>query len=106
MQATDAVPPQRQQHAMLESAGSGTWLRDVILGGQDGLVNVLGIVLGLTAASASIRLIIAAGLAATFSESVSMGAVAYTSSLAERDYYLSESAREQREIEQLPDEER
>jgi VIT1/CCC1 family predicted Fe2+/Mn2+ transporter len=59
-----------------------TWLRDLILGGQDGLVNVLGISLGLSAVTEDVRVVIAAGLAATFAESASMGAVAYTSSLA------------------------
>jgi hypothetical protein len=38
----------------------GSWLRDIILGGQDGLVNVLGIVLGATAAGAETRILIAA----------------------------------------------
>ena len=54
---------------------------DLILGGQDGLVNVLGIILGLVAAGASAHIIIVAGLAAGFSEAVSMGGVAYTSAL-------------------------
>src|SRR3954464_11451857 len=81
-----------------EKQSQGAWLRDVILGGQDGLVNVLGIVLGLAAASAATKIIILAGMAATFAESVSMGAVAYTSSLAERDHYLSEAERERREM--------
>ena len=76
----------------------GSWLRDIILGGQDGLVNVLGIVLGATAAGADPRILVAAALAATFAESLSMGAVAYTSRLAERDHYLSELQRELRDI--------
>mgnify|MGYP001189020455 FL=1 len=77
-------------------------LADVILGGQDGLVNVLGVILGVAAASSDPRLVIVAGLAATFAESVSMGAVAFTSTLAEADYYDSEHAREMRHIEQAP----
>ncbi len=60
-------------------------LRDVILGGQDGLVNVLGLTLGLFTAHASIKVIIVAGLAAGFSEAISMGAVAYTSARADRE---------------------
>lgn len=56
-------------------------LRDVILGGQDGIVNVLGVTLGVAAASADTRIVLAAGLAATFAESFSMAAVAYTASL-------------------------
>ena len=56
-------------------------LRDIILGGQDGLVNVLGVTAGVAAASGDTRLTIAAGLAATFAESFSMAAVAYTSAI-------------------------
>jgi VIT1/CCC1 family predicted Fe2+/Mn2+ transporter len=56
-------------------------LRDIILGGQDGLVNVLGVTLGVAAASGDTRIVLAAGLAATFAESFSMAAVAYTSSI-------------------------
>src|SRR5437764_13087288 len=83
--------------------GIGRSLRDIILGGQDGLVNVLGLVLGVAAATAQLRIIVVAGLAATFSESIAMGGVAYTSALAERDYYLAQLAKERREVEELPE---
>lgn len=78
----------------------------LILGGQDGLVNVLGIVLGVSAASSDTKIILAAGLAATFAESISMGAVAYTSYRAEADYYKSEYEKEKQEIKEIPKEER
>jgi predicted membrane protein (TIGR00267 family) len=78
-------------------------LSDVILGGQDGLVNVLGVILGVAAATRDVRIVIAAGLAATFAESISMGAVAYTSTLAENDLYHSEREREHRHIHLVPD---
>ncbi len=81
-------------------------LSDIILGGQDGLVNVLGVILGVAAASSDQRLVIAAGLAATFAESISMGAVAYTTTLADRDHYLSQIEREKREIRDMPEVER
>ena len=86
-----------------EKGGIGRSLRDIILGGQDGLVNVLGLVLGVAAATAQLRIIMAAALAATFSESIAMGGVAYTSALADRDYYLAQLAKERREVEELPD---
>jgi len=63
-------------------------LSNFILGSQDGLVNVLGILLGLTAATADLRLILVAAFAALGAESISMGAVAYTSTLARRKQYL------------------
>jgi len=78
-------------------------LSDVILGGQDGLVNTLGVILGVAAATSDVRIVIAAGLAATFAESISMGAVAYTSTLAENDLYHSEREREYRHIHLAPD---
>lgn len=85
---------------------SENWLRDVILGGQDGLVNVLGIVLGVAAASGDTRILIAASLSAAIAEAISMGAVAYTSTLAERDHYHKELQREKEEVEKHPDRER
>ena len=81
-------------------------LSNFILGSQDGLVNVLGILLGLTAASSGIRLIFVAGLAALGAESISMGAVAYTSTLARRKHYLKEVSREEAEMREVPQIER
>ncbi|MDD5468849.1 MAG: VIT1/CCC1 transporter family protein [Anaerolineales bacterium] len=78
----------------------------MILGGQDGLVNVLGVILGVAAAAGEPQLIIAAGLAATFAESISMGAVAYTSAIADRDYYHGEMERERGHIREFAEIER
>ncbi len=83
----------------------GNLWRDIILGGQDGIVNVLGIVLGVAAANGSTHILLAAALASAFAESISMGAVAYTSSLAERDHYTKEMDRERVETETVPDQE-
>jgi VIT1/CCC1 family predicted Fe2+/Mn2+ transporter len=77
-------------------------LSDIILGGQDGLVNVLGVALGVAAATQDSHIILAAGMAATFAESVSMAAVAYTSRRADQDYYESERAREYRHLRLVP----
>ncbi len=79
-----------------------SWISDIILGGQDGLVNVLGVILGIAAATQDTYLVLVAGLAATFAESVSMAAVAYTSTRADADFYESERAREFRHIEEVP----
>ncbi len=81
-------------------------LPDIILGGQDGLVNVLGVILGVAVATDNIKIVIVAGLAAAFAESISMGAVVYTSKITEADYYQSEYEREKWEIEHIPEGER
>jgi len=89
-----------------EKHSTNNSLRDVILGGQDGLVNMLGIALGVVAAGGSTHVLIITGLAAAITESISMGAVAYTSFGSDRDFYLAERSREQNEIETQPDDER
>jgi len=77
---------------------AGGRLYEIILGGQDGMVNVLGLILGVASATADLRLILISGLAATFAESISMAAVAYTSTKAEVDYYKKIEAQEKWEM--------
>jgi vacuolar iron transporter family protein len=90
----------------LEAHRETNSVRDVILGGQDGLVNILGIVLGVIAGGGSTSILLTTGFAAAITESISMGAVGYTSSVAERDYYNAERQREAAEIRSEPDAER
>lgn len=73
-------------------AGPAALVRDVILGGQDGLVNVLGLVLGMAAATSDTRVVVTAGLAALLAESIAMAGVAFTSSGAERQLARSNEA--------------
>ena len=91
-----------EEDTLAEKHAQPGLLSDFILGSQDGLVNVLGVILGVAVASRNlsdpITIILAGGLAATFAESISMGAVAYTSTLARRDHYLAEVERERREM--------
>jgi predicted membrane protein (TIGR00267 family) len=94
------APPHR------ENQPRTNWLRDVILGGQDGLVNILGIILGVIAGGGSTTVLLATGFAAAITESISMGAVGYTSTVAERDYYRAERVREAAEIDTMPEAER
>ena len=94
----------RQTH--VEPHRGTNWLRDVILGGQDGLVNILGIILGVIAGGGSTTVLLVTGIAAAITESISMGAVGYTSSVSQRDFYLAEQGREREEIESEPEVER
>jgi len=94
------------RHPEAHRLNLGNIFRNLILGGQDGIVNVLGIVLGVATATGSSSIVLLAGLAATFAESISMGAVAYTSSKAEQEHYESELKRELYEIEHMPEVER
>jgi len=96
------TPADLDHHTRLDPHKRASALSDVILGGQDGLVNVLGVILGVAAATSDSYIVLVAGLAATFAESVSMGAVAYTSTLADADFYESEREREYRHVRAVP----
>lgn len=97
----------QQRHMELEQKPHDRGLlRQIVLGGQDGLVNVLGILLGMASGTGNSSLVILAGLAATLAESVSMAAVAYTSARAEQDHYQSQLKQELYEIKEIPDVER
>ncbi|MDP6293324.1 MAG: VIT1/CCC1 transporter family protein [Candidatus Woesearchaeota archaeon] len=69
----------------------GDVIRDIILGGQDGLVNVLGLALGVAVATQTTQMVLVSGLVGTFAESISMAAVAYTGFKAAKD--VNRSAR-------------
>jgi VIT1/CCC1 family predicted Fe2+/Mn2+ transporter len=92
-----------KDHNHNDTAKLGLIFRNIILGGQDGIVNVLGIVLGVATSTNSTPIVLLAGLAATFAESISMAAVAYTSTRAEAEHYESEVKKQIREVENTPD---
>jgi predicted membrane protein (TIGR00267 family) len=102
----DVLAYQVDHHTRRDPHRQAAELSDIILGGQDGLVNVLGVILGVAAATSDTRIVLAAGMAATFAESVSMAAVAYTSRLADSAFYQSEREREYRHIHLVPSVER
>jgi predicted membrane protein (TIGR00267 family) len=93
-----ARPGNRHSHT-----GRTDWLRDVILGGQDGLVNILGIILGVISGGGNRVVLISAGFAAAITESISMGAVGYTSTVADRDFYSAQLAIEESSVSHDPD---
>ncbi len=68
-----------------ESPAAAADLREIILGAQDNLVNVLATVLGVAIGSGSTKIVALAGLASGIAEAISMGGVLYTSTCAERD---------------------
>lgn len=89
---------QKERHQGLSRSN----IRDFILGFQDGLVNTLGLVLGVASAVNSTSIVLISGLVTTFAESISMAAVAYTSTKAAREFYDSQLEREKKEIKEIP----
>ena len=62
-------------------------LREFIFGVEDGLIGNLGVVVGLATANAPNNLILLAGLATMFAQSISMSAGNYLSIKSEKEYF-------------------
>jgi VIT1/CCC1 family predicted Fe2+/Mn2+ transporter len=64
-------------------------LREIVMGAQDNLTNVLAVVLGVAIGSGEASTVALAGLAAGVAEAISMGGVLYNATKAERDLAAS-----------------
>jgi VIT1/CCC1 family predicted Fe2+/Mn2+ transporter len=60
-------------------------LREIIMGAQDNLTNVLAVVLGVAIGSGETSTVALAGVSAGLAEAISMGGVLYNATKAERD---------------------
>lgn len=65
------------------------WLRASVLGANDGIVSVSGVVMGVAAAGAKPETILVAGIAAIVAGAISMGGGEYVSVSAQRDSEIS-----------------
>jgi vacuolar iron transporter family protein len=86
--AEEEPPTEAQQHLEPhDSAGAGrtNWLRAAVLGANDGIVSVAGLVVGVAGATQSQTTLVAAGLAGLVAGALSMGAGEYVSVSTQRD---------------------
>jgi VIT1/CCC1 family predicted Fe2+/Mn2+ transporter len=65
------------------------WLRASVLGANDGIVSVAGVVMGVAASGAKPETVLIAGIAAIVAGAISMGGGEYVSVSAQRDSELS-----------------
>src|SRR6202012_4433404 len=87
------------------SAGKLNWLRAAVLGANDGIVSVAGIVVGVAGATATRGPVFTAGLAGLVAGAVSMALGEYVSVSSQRDSELAALATERRELREYPEEE-
>ncbi len=81
------------------------WLRAAVLGANDGIVSVAGLVVGVAAAGADRDAVLVAGVAATVAGAMSMAAGEYVSVQSQADTEGADLAVERRELHEAPEEE-
>jgi VIT1/CCC1 family predicted Fe2+/Mn2+ transporter len=89
---TDDRDHSHERRALLERAT----VREVLMGAQDNLTNVLAVVLGVTIGAGRAELVALAGMAAAVAESISMAGVLYTATRAENDLDAREGSTDRR----------
>jgi VIT1/CCC1 family predicted Fe2+/Mn2+ transporter len=79
------------------------WLRAGVLGANDGIVSVAGIVVGVAGATSERGAIFTAGLAGLVAGAVSMALGEYVSVSSQRDSELAQMSQEERELAETPE---
>jgi vacuolar iron transporter family protein len=115
MSADDGMPSAAQVEAAEEGrathlrephaggiAARLNWLRAAVLGANDGIVSVAGIVIGVAGATTARGPIFTAGLAGLVAGAVSMSLGEYVSVSSQRDSERAEIAQEKRELADIP----
>jgi VIT1/CCC1 family predicted Fe2+/Mn2+ transporter/rubrerythrin len=80
-------------------------IREVVFGGQDGLISTTTLVAGIAATTTQTAVVLVAGVIAAIAGALSMAVGSYLASRAQCQLYESELANEQREITEKPGEE-
>jgi vacuolar iron transporter family protein len=81
------------------------WLRAAVLGANDGIVSIAGLVVGVAGATDSLQIILTAGTAGVIAGAISMAAGEYVSVSSSRDTEKALLAKEKYELENFPEKE-
>ncbi|MGN7917067.1 VIT1/CCC1 transporter family protein [Lysobacter antibioticus] len=95
----------RRRHRETHRSERVGWLRAAVLGANDGIVSVAGLVVGVAASGASPAAILASGIAGTVAGAMSMAAGEYVSVRSQADTERADIAVERRELREDPDSE-
>ena len=85
---------------------AGNFVRDIVIGMSDGLTVPFALAAGLSGAVQNTRLIVVGGLAEIAAGSIAMGLGGYLAARGDAEHYEQERLREEREIIEIPEEEK
>jgi vacuolar iron transporter family protein len=98
-------PSQRREPHAQGFASRLNWLRAGVLGANDGIVSIAGLVVGVAGATSARGAILVAGIAGLAAGAVSMGLGEYLSVSSQRDTEAAQLALERRELAESPEQE-
>jgi VIT1/CCC1 family predicted Fe2+/Mn2+ transporter len=92
----------RSRHPEVHRSDRVGWLRAAVLGANDGIVSVAGLVVGIATGGASASTVLATGIAGTVAGAMSMAAGEYVSVQSQADTERADLAVEKRELHDDP----
>ncbi len=95
----------RSKHAEQHRSDRAGWLRAAVLGANDGILSVAGLVVGVAASGATHAVVLASGIAGVVAGAISMAAGEYVSVQSQADTEQADIAKETRELAENPDSE-
>ena len=95
----------RRWHAEHHRSGRAGWLRASVLGANDGIISVAGLVVGVAASGASHAIVLSTGIAGVVAGALSMAAGEYVSVQSQADTERADIDKETRELAENPDSE-
>lgn len=100
--------PTSTEHSLYETSITGSklnWLRAAVLGANDGIVSISGLVIGIASATETKSIILFTGIAGIVAGAISMAAGEYVSVSSQRDSERALLAKERWELKHFPKEE-
>ncbi|MGY3266064.1 VIT1/CCC1 transporter family protein [Lysobacter sp. HA35] len=95
----------RPRHPEFHRSHRAGWLRASVLGANDGIVSISGLVVGVAASGASPATVLASGIAGIVAGAMSMAAGEYVSVQSQADTEAADLAKERRELAEEPESE-
>jgi VIT1/CCC1 family predicted Fe2+/Mn2+ transporter len=95
----------RPRHPETHRAHRAGWLRAAVLGANDGVVSISGLVVGVAASGAAPSAVLASGIAGIVAGAMSMAAGEYVSVQSQADVEAADLAKERRELAEQPESE-
>ncbi|OLZ60381.1 VIT1/CCC1 transporter family protein [Amycolatopsis keratiniphila] len=100
---TDTVSTEHPHEPHADLGGKLNWLRAGVLGANDGIVSVAGIVVGVAGATTDSTTIATAGIAGLVAGALSMAGGEYVSVSTQRDTERAQLRLEKRELKEMPE---
>ncbi len=104
----EAIEAHKQDGAVekYHKVGTGTYLKDMVYGGIDGIVTTFAVVAGVAGAALDTKIVLILGFANLIADGLSMGVGNYLGTKSENQFQEKERMMEEWEVEHVPEEEK